>query len=377
MTMKDCARKCAAASTVLIALIIGSVDRVVALQVPEKNPRFDALVVDDPAVARDVATTPLGSLHAADGARVRWEQFRAVHGPEWSIYLDRRSGAPLLAEGKGIAWPMAKVTTIDSLAPSVREFIGKNRALFLADDAELVLSRDGSGELIDGVWQVVFNREIAGIPVAGERYLFTIGRGKLISFGAPRWSRIDVNPVPDLDAAQAQAIVSSYMKLDAADAADFFEKPRLEFIPLSAPGQHPRDAGGAYAGPFGSGYASALVWRVALRVADGIETWVAQVDAHTGAIRSFKDDNHYARAKGGVFPISGDGICPDGCEQPNYPMPFANIIGSTNQTTTTMGFFNCTPGGSTASTTLAGQYIRVSDSCGLISQSVTCDADLN
>jgi hypothetical protein len=42
-----------------------------------------------------------------------------------------------------------------------------------------------------------------------------------------------------------------------------------------------------------------------------------------------------------------------------------------------MGLFNCTPGGSTATTTLSGQYFKVNDNCGPVSQSVSCDNDLD
>ncbi len=91
----------------------------------------------------------------------------------------------------------------------------------------------------------------------------------------------------------------------------------------------PREAsgavGGPYAGPMGAGYASALVWRVVLEVDGELGTWAALVDAHTGEIRSFDDINDYAQAKGGVYPVSNDQIPPDGVEQANWPMPFANI----------------------------------------------------
>src|SRR5206468_13122354 len=42
-----------------------------------------------------------------------------------------------------------------------------------------------------------------------------------------------------------------------------------------------------------------------------------------------------------------------------------------------LGIFNCTPGGSTATTTLSAQYVRVADVCGLVSVSTTCDSDLD
>lgn len=376
--MKDSARSRSLTLAVIFTLFVGSASALFALQAPEGGRRFDALVVEDPENSLDVATTPVASLPAKDGARVGWERFRAAHGTEWRVHLDRRSGAPLLAEGKGIPWAVPEGATVDSIATSLRTFIAGNRALLLADDAELELDADASGLLTEDVWQITFRRVVAGIPVAGERYLFTIGHGNLISFGTPRWSRIDANPSPDIDSPAAIERLSAYMGLTPKDAKEIVEKPMLEFVPLRAAGP-PTGAGhGPYAGSLGSGYASALVWRVAVRVAGEPGTWLALVDAHTGAIRSFLDDNKYAEAKGGIYPISDDQNCPDGCEQPNYPMPFADIdIGGNGQNASSTGVFSCTPGGSVATTTLGGTYFKVNDTCGPTVQSVACDTDLD
>ena len=363
---------------VLPALLLISASAVIALQAPERGGRFNPLVIEDPQDSLDVATTVVASLPAKDHARVGWERFRAAHGQEWRVHLDRRSGAPLLAEGSGIPWAVPDGANVDSIAASLRTFVAGNRALLLADDAELVLDRDASGLLDPEVWQVAFNRVVAGVPVAGERYLFTIGHGNLMSFGTPRWSRIDADPSPDIDASAAIERVSSYMGLTPADAVEIVSQPKLEFIPLRAAGPKTGAGHGPFAGPLGSGYASALVWRVAVRVSGESGTWLALIDAHTGTIRSFLDDNKYGQVKGGVYPTSDDQICPDGCEQPNYPMPFADInIGGNAQTASSMGLFNCTPGGSTATTTLGGPYVRVNDTCGTISQSITCGNDLD
>jgi trimeric autotransporter adhesin len=371
MPMRDRALRAVATATVVLTLVTVTAGRAVALVVPDRPGRFEALVVPDPVGPLDVATTPLAALPATLDARKGWDQFRAAHGAEWSIHLDGRSGAPLLVQGNGIPWSVPATPAIEGFEASVRKFISVNRSLLLADDAELALDREASGELAPDVWQIVFDRTVAGVPVAGERYLFTIGHGNLMSFGTPRWSRIDASPIPDLDPRDARERLSLYMGLSAADAIEVVEAPALEFIPLRA-------AAKPYAGAIGSGYASALVWRVALRVAGEPGTWVGLVDAHSGTIRSFFDDNHYARAKGGIYPASDDQLCPDGCEQPNFPMPFANVLlGSTPQTTTTTGSFNCTPGGTVATTTLAGPYVRVVDQCGPISESVTCSADLD
>src|SRR5262249_12898188 len=44
---------------------------------------------------------------------------------------------------------------------------------------------------------------------------------------------------------------------------------------------------------------------------------------------------------------------------------------------TSMGMFDCSPSGSAATTHLAGPYVRVFDNCGSVSESVTCDDDLD
>ncbi len=352
--MTNTMRRWRAAVAVSLTLLLVSASSVVAFQVRPKSSRFDALAVADPAQSLEVATTPLASLPSSDSARRAWETFRARHGQAWSVYLDRRSGAPLLVEGQGIPWPIAKGATVESIAASLRPFVAGNRTLLLADNAELILDPKASGPLSPDVWQIAFSRVIAGVPVVGERYVFTIGHGNLISFGAPRWSRIDANPIPDIDETEAFVRLTAYMGLNVADGIKVVDKGNLQLFP------------------------SALVWRLALRVDGEPGTWEAMIDAHTGMIRSFKDINDYAQVKGGVYPVSNDQLPGDGVEKAGYPMPFADItINAVPQTATTMGAFSCAPGGANATTTLAGQYVKVIDTCGAISESVSCDDDLD
>jgi hypothetical protein len=357
----------------MLALILGCAGAAFALQVPEGGGRFDALSVADPGIATDVSTMPAASLPSA--VRAGWDSFRAAHGAQWAISLDRRSGAPLLVEGQGIPWGVDPGATIDAIAATLRPFIAANKPLLMADDAELVFDREASGELLEDVWQIAFNRVVSGIPVYGERYLFTIGHGKLMSFGAPRWSRIDVSPIPEVGETEARNRLSGYMGLTKSDVVTDFERAQLAIIPLRSAPAAPNS--GYYDGAIGSGYGSALVWRFSLRVLGDRGTWVGLVDAHTGTVRALQDNNKYVRVKGGIYPITDDQICPDGCEQPNFPMPFANVtVGAGSSFTSTMGAFNCTAG-STATTTLNGTYFRVFDQCGSFSQSVTCTADLD
>ncbi len=362
---------------IAVAVVCASIGASLALQVRETASRFDALVIADPTRGLDVATTAVETLPAGDVLRAGWESFRAEHGRDWSIHLDRRSGAPLLVEGKGVALGVGEGASLEAIEPALRAFIAARKPLLLADDAELQLSREASGEINPGVWQVVFDRTVSGVPVAGERYLFTVGHGKLISFGAPHWSAIGVSVHPALDAAAAATRLTSYMKIAPTDRVEAAGAPTLEVIPMrSAP--LPSTGSARYTGPVGAGYASALVWRVAVRVAGEPGLWVGLVDAHSGKMRAFFDDVRYVRVKGGTYPLSDDQNCPDGCEQPGTVMPFADItIGASSSFGNTLGTFNCTPSGSQATTALAGQYVKVLDQCGPTSQAVTCSADLD
>src|SRR4029079_12423524 len=142
--------------------------------------------------------------------------------------------------------------TLESLEKDVRAFITKNASLLMANDAELVLNRVGSGELNPGVWQLAFDRVVSGVPVADARYLFTIGNGNLMSFGATRWTRVDASPlpavgpgeararaprspVPAIGPEEARARVAAYMQLDPLQAEKVIGDVTLEFIPVVAP----------------------------------------------------------------------------------------------------------------------------------------------
>src|SRR6185503_3727784 len=85
-------------------------------------------------------------------------------------------------------------------------------------------------------------------------------------------------------------------------------EPKLEVVPRA-----------------GAGKSSALVWTLVVSFAGERGTWVGLVDAHDGEVRGFFDDDRYAQVKGGIYPESGNGQCPGGCQQPNYPMPFAQV----------------------------------------------------
>ena len=85
-------------------------------------------------------------------------------------------------------------------------------------------------------------------------------------------------------------------------------------------------------------------------------TWRARVDAATGNLEELTDINAYGKITGGVRKT--DGLPADTV----LPMPYANY--ATSSYANSAGLF----GGSTGTTTLNGQYVRIVDSCGSISK---------
>ncbi len=369
----------------LIALgtlvFLATISVALSFQVRKEQSRFDQLVIYDPSNV-SVATTPIESFNMDNSLRLSWEAFKVLHGPGWKVSIDGRSGAPLIVEGQGIPWipgmgnklKVPAVVTLDYLEYTLRQFMKDNFDIILAKDRELILNLDASMKLTPELWQIVFDRVVNGIPVADDQYIFHIGHGNLISFGATRWGRITASPSPSLPSDVALQNLLQYMGIDPYEAVDFLNTDELLYLPLAASGK----SHDLYAGTAGEGYASTLAWKFVMRVPGEPGTWVGMVDAHSGAILALYDDNKYAQVKGGVYPESADGICPSGCEQPNFPMPFADVtIGGSPQTANTMGMFDCSPAGSIATTTLNGPYVYVHDNCGAISESVTCDEDLD
>jgi hypothetical protein len=160
---------------------------------------------------------------------------------------------------------------------------------------------------------------------------------------------------------------------------EIWKKPVLEIFPYAPVEQQ---MGQAFAGPVGQGYGHHLCWVFGFRRAPEGAMWEVIVDAHTGELLAFQDTNQYVSKKvvGGVYPLTSTEICPDnarcGTMQPGYPMPFANTgFGAPNDFTTSAGLYDYS--GGTLATTLAGRYVRITDSCGALSESsATGDLDL-
>ncbi len=289
--------------------------------------------------------------------------------------IDQRSGrfvtltpaTPLLpgtGEGNSLAWddlgkaaPRSEEALHAAAWQAFRGYLDLHKSRFDLDLNELsadyrIASHNG-GELI----QIHAPRTIGGIKVRGSHVSAVINRGNLILMGMHQWGdRPLVAKGPRLNEHQAARATENH--LDALEIDRHWAKSELIYVPMAV-GDTSKSV------QFAKGYDMRLVWSVKVLLKNDHGSWEALVDAETGEVLAFEDQNQYAEAKGGVLPVTNDGIVPDGVEQAGWPMPFLNVTtGSGTQTTDTGG--NLTAAGSLTSS-LVGPYVRMNDNCGSIS----------
>src|SRR4029079_11439014 len=148
---------------------------------------------------------------------------------------------------------------------------------------ELVLDRDATGPFGTQGFHVAFQRQVDGVIVEGDRYVFHMGHGNLTSFGTSRWTRVDVSTTPDLTPQTAIETMADYMKLQGLSGLRLMAEPVLRIVPDRAEGGAPHSS--AFAGEVGGGYSAHLVWRVVLEVDGEQGTWGGREDVHDGHIR--------------------------------------------------------------------------------------------
>ncbi len=299
-----------------------------------------------------------------------WADAPAQLGQRTIIHLDLRTGGPLAVEPDGLPWipgtginnrltktdlaaELLQATTEGAGDPRdangvnnavleriARRFMAAHKAWFPVPQSQLV-SRPVPAAPGDAVRHVLFAQVVEGVPVEGALLVFHVGHGNLLSFGGQFLSPVAESSAPKLAPQDAVGATLGYAAV-VEPAVTLVAKPALNFVVMD-------DGGGAV----GAGYRHRLVYTLAFRKAGEPGTWQSEVDAQTGEILSFKDINDYGTIIGGVQPLSNDGICPTGCEQPNYPMPFADAGGGVYTDT---GGNYAAPG--TGTTALNGRYVR-------------------
>jgi hypothetical protein len=235
-----------------------------------------------------------------------------------------------------------------------RAYLPRVQGLLGIDPAQLVLNRARSGQPAGHLWFVDYDVVREGLPVEGARVIFRVNNGNLIQYGSENLPVPGAKVPPTrLTKKQALATVSAYISgFQAGDS--FRDSGSLHLLPAAIPSD--RFAEGY---EIGNGRGLVKAWQFVFH-RDGVQgTWRARVDAATGEMLELSDINEYAQATGGTYlnsPATGPEVV--------RPMPFANL--SSGGFSNSAGLY--TFSGSTITSTLAGQYVRISDTCGAISQ---------
>ncbi|MCG8460845.1 MAG: hypothetical protein MI919_31560 [Holophagales bacterium] len=253
-----------------------------------------------------------------------------------------------------------------------RGWLRANATALGIDSAELGQQKvtvHRGGELV----QIHVPRVKNGHRVRGSFLHAVVNHGNLILWGAVKWGDIAAPGAPAVTSAAALQVAREH--LGGVDPDLSWRKPELLYVPF-ARGENPR------AVALGEGYGYRLAWSWRAESPNEVGDWEALVDAATGDLLEFADRSHYTAdptaplggagtrvLQGGVYPVSNDGVDPDGINQ-TYPMPFAEVTDGVDTWVTDSGgnVPVCIDGGSSLTTTLDGPYVTLTDNCGQLTE---------
>jgi trimeric autotransporter adhesin len=307
-----------------------------------------------------------------------WDRFVSENGSAWQVQMDRRTGRTALASGSGVPWVPGAGNglrnqdlredlgangqiTRGTVVRLAKKFIRQYPELFGVDLQDLQMIPESTGQFGGYLWYVHFQRTFHGIPVERSYVVFRVNNGNLIQFGGEFLGAIDLDPVPSINMETARQIVAGYVG-DMSAADTWLDEGRISVVPMA-----PQGDAGVYNLEPGKGVEYHLVYTMAFQRSGVMGTWEAKVDAHTGEILSFRDNNEYGSIKGGIYITSNLDT------EKVVPFPYANSATSTYANAA--GVYSQTSG--TVTSTLAGKYVKVTDSCGAVSLSGTAPADLS
>ncbi|HYO54462.1 PepSY domain-containing protein [Archangium sp.] len=324
-----------------------------------------------------------------------WEDFFARNGKDFNVYLDPRTGAATsvqgtipLIPGDGVGNRVSLASVRLSLGRAVNQVdgavVGDLITKFIADNSAALgvdpmqLGEPRVTQVTDFLWMVHIPQQLNGVSVRHARVAAVINHGNLILLGTEAWARPQVDTRPAIAPEQALAFGGDYLGMYETPN-NLWKQPELEIAPLA---RADSENGQTFTGTFGVGYEHRLVWSYGFQRPGEHERWEVTVDAQTGEVLAVEDKNHYldAAIKGGIYPSTNTEICPNnetcGTLQPNSPMPWANTgLAAPNNFTDGAGIYDYTSG--TATTTLAGKYVRITDNCGAVSFSSSANGAID
>eukprot|EP00804_Cyclotella_cryptica_P001611 CCRYP_014950-RA/>CCRYP_014950-RA protein AED:0.07 eAED:0.07 QI:291/1/1/1/0.8/0.81/11/1918/632 len=375
-----------------------------------------------PSLSSDTEFVPLDAAQALVDIN---DQTGWIHGSEISsqdVYVDVRSGrianiplnTPIYPGNNPLLWRIAPLDSYhdgreedgitdqeysDMAIQGVKQWLIQHQDALSISVSELFAEGSvrtavhDNGNLI----QVNMGRTYNNITVVNSRAFATVKSGNLVNVGFEKWDSLgdgfDSTPSLTLDEAREKLagwsgaeLVLSGMGLDERERNDLCE-PTLQILTLANHNDTirkrtriPKNRNiGAETTSYHNketGYRHILAWRVCPTFRNRQrEIMEGLIDAQTGEIYSFVDKVDYFSGTGSVYPLSNDGIGPEGMSQSGWPMPFLQIkdanTGDVVMTDTGGNFFSSGKN----NVKFRGRYVLMSDGCGEASLSVQGDFD--
>lgn len=348
--------------SLLVATLLAAIPAGASAQIRKADDPLSRAQFTSPKLALNQPIVPYGEVAALVPSAVKgpWQGFLARQ-KGWGGSVDRRTGAIAFASGAGIPWVRDGASAeLPALEHTARDFVNPVAAALGVDAKALVLDKGRSTQGAPNVWFVDFDVVVDGAPIEGARVVFRVNNGYLIQFGSEYLPSAGMTAPPArLDREQALAVAAQHVHgFTAADS--FSDRGSLHLIPIDL------NRGETKAFAFGKGRGLARVWQFVFRREGVIGTFRARVDATTGELLELRDVNRYQQATGGVASDTTAGT------EVLRPMPFVDLGGGAFANSAGLYTFGGTP----LTSTLSGQLVDITDSCGAVSLTSNAAGDL-
>lgn len=265
-----------------------------------------------------------------------WSSWNLAHGGNWKAQFDTLTSRPRRVYGGAIPWTKNPA----ELERVARAFIDANPSLFGATNSRLTYDPTGATAVKSGrLMYAAFDYAIGGIPVEQARLVFAVNNGNLIYWSSTNIADVPVTTTPLVSASQALSSTLAHAGVAQSDVTVLHE-PALKFLPQN--------------GALGALLKYRLTWELAFRVNGGRSTWVAHVDALTGAVIAFGDSNRYADCNAGTGGKVVGGVRPAQATDAEVVRSFPHVEVNGTGTTDRNGGFAWD--GGTSSTGLNGTF---------------------
>ncbi|MBZ0111153.1 MAG: hypothetical protein K8J08_01700 [Thermoanaerobaculia bacterium] len=370
------------ASAVAALVLTGSAT--MAFDAPQDNNKSELSGIQSDSrldVAPSLTRHEMGASSAAEVPAL--QSFLNRNGVSWEVRWDERNDRPHLIQGEGIPLIPGRGNRLsradvgiaaadgdidlDGVAGLLQSFIADNQELLRVSLSDLRLDRERSlvyGEN-DYLWMVEFQQVHNGVAVEGANVFFRINHGNIVQFGVDRVADVRIDTRPTIERAAAFNRVLRHSGVRGNALAEVLDRGTLRIYPVARDGEAP---GQPFVGTRADGYDHLLVWSFEFRRSGDDATYGALVDARTGEVLRLRDENRTADVTAGIYPVTNTD------PEEVRGLPSCSVTNSGTKITDANGSYIYS--GGTATSTLNGRYVRISDNCGSISLS-SSDGNLN